>query len=491
MLCMLYTHQIEHETDAKLFPGDTYYKNKDGSITLVDSPTRSKPSIPCVLQLNKTYGKFNGRLLYKCTVANLHAFLVPYDIKNVGFSKLFVSLYAIIKFVSWDDKHPLGTLLNVIGPVDVLPNFYEYQLHCRGLTASLKHFQKEATKRIATIQYRPMEHRTDVFSIDPDNCADFDDAFSIKKLDNDIVKISVYISNVALTIDALQLWTLFTDRVSTIYLPDNKRPMMPTCLSDGLCSLKANDKRAAFYMDVTIANSTIVDVQFGNCIVTLYKNYRYEEPKLLADKNYQLLFDVIKPMFPKINDSHDVVSELMILMNCQCAQRIKRGIFRSTSKIELPEHVKHLYSEHSAQYTTTLARHESMELDAYLHITSPIRRLVDLLNMLQFQKELGLTDFSNDANIFYDRWTQKLGYINQQMKAIRRTQTECELLANFDDIADKEYDAFIIEPGRAFVPELHFTSKVITDNETQVKVKLYLFSDEEQYTRKIRLQIIQ
>jgi hypothetical protein len=195
-------------------------------------------------------------------------------------------------------------------------------------------------------------------------------------------------------------------------------------------------------------------------------------------------------LFPKINDSHDVVSELMILMNCQCAQRIKRGIFRSTTKVELPEHVKHLYSEFSAQYTTNLARHESMDLDAYLHITSPIRRLVDLLNMVQFQRELGLTEFSEDANNFYNKWTQKLDYINQQMKAVRRTQTECELLANFDEIAIKVYDAFVIEPGRVFIPELHFTSKVIIPVGSQVKVKLYLFNDEEQYTRKIRLQIM-
>ena len=34
------------------------------------------------------------------------------------------------------------------------------------------------------------------------------------------------------------LWRSFTKRVSTIYLPDKKRPMLPTILSDCLCSLQ-------------------------------------------------------------------------------------------------------------------------------------------------------------------------------------------------------------------------------------------------------------
>ena len=65
----------------------------------------------------------------------LPAFLVPYEIKNVGFSKVFVNLYATFSFVDWNDKHPHGILTNVIGSVDVLDNFYEYQLHCKSLNA--------------------------------------------------------------------------------------------------------------------------------------------------------------------------------------------------------------------------------------------------------------------------------------------------------------------------------------------------------------------
>ena len=45
-----------------------------------------------------------------------------------------------------EDKHPIGTLCNTIGSVDVLHHFYEYQLYCKSLYASIQNFKK-ATRR--------------------------------------------------------------------------------------------------------------------------------------------------------------------------------------------------------------------------------------------------------------------------------------------------------------------------------------------------------
>ena len=51
-----------------------------------------------------------------------------------------------------------------------------------------------------------------------------------------------------------------------------------------------------------------------------------------------------------------------------------------------------IWNSSSGQYIngeeldSKLIRHEMLELDAYIHITSPIRRLVDLLNIIKFQK---------------------------------------------------------------------------------------------------------
>ena len=66
-------------------------------------------------------------------------------------------------------------------------------------------------------------------------------------------------------------------------------------------------------------------------------------------------------------------------------------------------------------------------LNAYTHITSPIRRLVDLLNMIQLQHNMGLVK-SESAMTFLFNWTCQLEKINKSMKDIRRVQTDCQLL---------------------------------------------------------------
>ena len=89
-------------------------------------------------------------------------------------------------------------------------------------------------------------------------------------------------------------------------------------------------------------------------------------------------------------------------MNYECSKYLlneKTGIFRQVIQNEIehipkhfPENVKMFFSSfHNsrAQYTIhSDATYQSLmhkNIDSYLHITSPIRRLVDLLNMLQIK----------------------------------------------------------------------------------------------------------
>jgi exoribonuclease R len=200
----------------------------------------------------------------------------------MGFSKLFVNVYVTIRFSDWETKHPMGRIQQIIGPVNVLENFYEYQLYCKSLNASIQKFHKDTIQFLRQKtedndnlvdmihkEYSFLELRTDttewnIFSIDPENSVDFDDAFSIKYIDtNDTNKkkkvlLSIYISNVTIWLDYLNLWKSFSRRISTIYLPDKKRPMLPTILSDCLCSLQENKKRIAFVLDILIEDDVVL-----------------------------------------------------------------------------------------------------------------------------------------------------------------------------------------------------------------------------------------
>lgn len=545
---------VEH----KLLTNDVFTYNNDrgqNKLEIVHSSGRLMESIPAVLVLqnNKTYGRKGGKLLYKCVPDDMRlpVFLVPYEIKHVGFSKVFPNMYVTIRFNEWTDKHPHATLSQNIGQVDVLDNYYEYQLYCKSLNASIQKFTRDTSKALQKnshdyfienickshpeIQDRTDQKEWRIFTIDPPKSCDFDDAFSIRSLENGNKLVSVYISNVTVWIDVLKLWDSFSRRISTIYLPDRKRPMLPTILSDCLCSLQSNHTRIAFVMDIIVdpVQEEILDISYSNCLIRVFKNFVYEEPDLLKNHEYNHLMESMKPLTKKyryisnVRNSHELVCYMMILMNYHCAKDMMKhgnGIFRSTligkpgSSVpeNLPEDVEKfikIWNSSSGKYIDLRdaeqfgeVRHELLELDSYIHITSPIRRLVDLLNIIRFQQNNNMLSLSTNACEFYEKWTKDLDYINMTMRAIRKVQCTCSLLemcTNNPEIIEKEYDGFAFDKLArndflfqfiVYLPELKLVSRITMrdnlENFERRKFKLYVFNDEDNFKKKIRLQVV-
>ena len=52
----------------------------------------------------------------------------------------------MFKYKEWTGKHPVATLVNNLGDVTELDNFYEYQLYCKSLYASIQNITKKAMK---------------------------------------------------------------------------------------------------------------------------------------------------------------------------------------------------------------------------------------------------------------------------------------------------------------------------------------------------------
>ena len=405
----------------KLFSSDIFEINKD-KIYILHSSVRCMPSIPGILVLkgNKTYGKIKEKFLYKCIPDDRRfpEFVVPYNVK-LGFSKNTDNKYIVFKYNNWNGKHPQGTIVSVLGDVDVLCNFYEYQLYCKSLYASIQEFNKVVSNKLkkktapefisSMISKYNLKDRSDepVYSIDSKETTDYDDAFSIIDLGNNSYKISIYISNVPLWMEELDLWNSFSERISTIYLPDRKRPMMPLALSNCVCSLCEQETRLAFGIDITVKDNEIIGYCLDNSYIKVYKNHVYESKELKQDVNYKLMFKVVTELskdykyLKKINDSHDMVAYLMILMNYYTSRdmvKYNNGIYRSVSfnkdyKMDdtLPDNVNNflkIWNSSCGQYDLYDERkcHEMLDLESYIHCTSPIRRLVDLLNMAKLQK---------------------------------------------------------------------------------------------------------
>ena len=564
----------------KLFSMDVFTPSNDNtSIKMERSPVRSNPYISGVLILknNRTYGRHpkNGKLMYKCIPDDkrIPVFLVPYEIKELGFNKVLTNLYVTFKFVSWTDKHPQGSLVGTIGPVDVLSNYFEYQLYCKSLNASIQKFNRDSQQKIKVQTAGHSEENiienivthlsengnalTDrtgeyIFSIDPDESTDFDDAMSCQLFqehadDNmfgknveelyvgkPVYRVSIYISNVTLLLDNLGIWKSFSDRVSTIYLPDRKRPMLPTILSDGLCSLVQNKSRLAFVMDMYIVDGFVLDIQYMNAKICVAKNYRYEEKSLCKCIHYNLALDLTRqiqkhhPFIPSIDDSHDLVTYLMVFMNYNTAKTTishRNCIFRNVVaeipiETDVPDTVDHdalvffkTWNSTSAQYIDLARipkdvklRHDLLKMDAYMHITSPIRRLVDLLNMIQIQENMGINDLSIHAKEFYEEWTNKIDYINTTMRSIRKVQNECSLIANIfnnPELVNDEYKGYVFDKTyrggiwqyNVYIPKLKWMSKMTScnnmDNYVSSQFRLHIFQDEDNCKRKVRISLLE
>lgn len=542
-----------HPVTSKMLTNDTFIV-ENGKAAIIHSAIRNQIPAVLILKDQKTYGRVKmasgkpGKLLYKCIPDDMRlpTFLVPYEIKNMGFSKVFQNHYVTINYVEWLDKHPHGQISQLIGPVDLLDNFYEYQLYCKSLNASIQKFNKDTSKAlmqcphdafIETIcaKYPSIEDRTawHVFTIDPPKSLDFDDAFSIRNLEKPGTKLlSIYIANVTIWLDVLKLWDSFSRRIATIYLPDRKRPMLPTILSDSLCSLQSGSTRLAFVMDIILnEENEIQSINYVNCKIRVIKNYCYEEPALCRDKMYISLLNTAKDLSRRykyitgVSNSHDLVAYLMIFMNCHAAKDLlihNSGIFRSVITRKdilipenLPEEVSNfikIWNSSSGQYIDlscikagqTLT-HDLAHMDAYVHITSPIRRIVDLLNIIKFQQNTNLIALSESATNFYNRWLSELDYINTTMRSIRKVQNDCSLLCyclETPGVMEKEYsgytfDKIVRNDGLfqyiVYLPELKLTSRMVVreniDNFTENKFKLFVFNNEEKFKKKIRVQL--
>ena len=538
----------------KLLNDDVITVDDEKNVSIIHSTIRNTEHIPgvIVLEKNKTYGRAkNGKLLYKCIPDDrrLPVFLIPYDMKNIGFSKVYINKYITFQYTEWTSKHPYGKVSQVIGTVDILDNYYEYQLYCKSLHASIQRFTKDTNKAIKSCsthdefidnickQYDNIEDRTDknhwkVFSIDPIGSVDFDDAFSIKNMPDDTQLISIYISNVTIWLDVLNLWDSFSQRISTIYLPDKKRPMLPSILSDCLCSLMENRNRIALAMDIEIKDGTILNMKYSNVKINVFKNYRYDETALLMDVDYHTLLETSCELskkykyMNKIRDSHDLVAYLMILMNYHSGKTMlehNNGILRSSiinKQIEmptsLPDEVSNfikIWNSTTGQYLDAtklekgdLYSHDLLNVDAYIHITSPIRRIVDLLNIIKIQENLQLVQLSENSAKFYNKWIDQLEYINTTMRYIRRVQNDCSLLHNFvtnPDLLDRTYKGYVFDKIERsdglfhyviYFPELRMTSKITVRKEMNnydcKEFHLFIFQDEDSLKRKIRVQII-
>ena len=151
-------------------------------------------------------------------------------------------------------------------------------------------------------------------------------------------------------------------------------------------------------------------------------------------------------------------------------------------------------------------KHDVLQVDAYMHMTSPIRRLVDLLNIIQFQKNFNMLEQSDACMSFHGSWLERLEYINTTMRAIRKVQSDCTLLSqcttdralleqtHIGYVYDKIYRNDGMYQYIVYLPHFRLNTRVALrediDNYTPVSFRLFMFLEKANFKHKVRLQYI-
>lgn len=277
---------------------------------------------------------------------------------------------AIARILDWPEqaRNPFAEIIDVLG--DAGNNNTEMHAILAEFDLPYKYPEKvdQAANKIPMeipseeIKLRRDFRKVPTFTIDPADAKDFDDALSIRKLDNGLWEVGVHIADVTYYVQPNSLLEEEAyNRATSVYLVDRVVPMLPERLSNGVCSLRPNEEKlcfsAVFQLD---DDSNIRHEWFGRTVIYSDRRFAYEEAqqvietgegdlkdeiltldrlaKKLREKRFAngaITFDRVevkfevdtdgKPLrvfFKESKDSNKLIEEFMLLANLRVAEFI-------------------------------------------------------------------------------------------------------------------------------------------------------------------------
>lgn len=201
----------------------------------------------------------------------------------------------VAKITDWPPraKNPFGEVVEVLGN----PGEHETEIHAilaeYGLPYTFpEEMNREAELIPAEITETDYSERRDfrgitTFTIDPDDAKDFDDALSLKKLENGNWEVGVHIADVTHYIKPKSpLDEEALNRATSVYLVDRVVPMLPERLSNFICSLRPEEEKlcfsAVFELD---ENAELKGEWFGKTVIYSNRRFTYREAQDIIDGN--------------------------------------------------------------------------------------------------------------------------------------------------------------------------------------------------------------
>ncbi len=229
------------------------------------------------------------------------AFLIP-DNKNMPFD-IFIPASAlkggkqgqkaVARITEWkrNSKNPVGEIVTVLGE----PGLHSTEMHAILAEYELPYaFTEEVEKDAASINgmitEKDIRERKDfrdvpTFTIDPEDAKDFDDALSLRKLENGNWEAGIHIADVTYYVKPGSLTEEEArQRATSVYLVDRVVPMLPERLSNDICSLRPGEDKLCFSAVFELNEKAEVQNEwFGRTVINSDRRFSYGEAQLVID----------------------------------------------------------------------------------------------------------------------------------------------------------------------------------------------------------------
>lgn len=198
----------------------------------------------------------------------------------------------VIEVTKWENsKSPQAKIVKILGDTgdnDTEMNsiMYEYNLPVDFPQEVL--IESELVPEVIT--EKEILNRRDMrgvatITIDPHDAKDFDDALSVKIINDNNFEIGVHIADVSYYVKPdTELDEEAYKRATSVYLVDRVVPMLPERLSNGICSLKPKEDRLAFSVVFKMNKlGEVLDTWFGRTVIHSDKRFAYEEAQEIIE----------------------------------------------------------------------------------------------------------------------------------------------------------------------------------------------------------------
>ncbi|MBP5558458.1 MAG: ribonuclease R [Bacteroidales bacterium] len=189
------------------------------------------------------------------------------------------------------DLGPRGHIVDVLG----MPGENETEMHAILAEFNLPYrfsseVEKAADKISEEITPADLKGRKDfrdvlTFTIDPSDAKDFDDALSLRKLQNGNYEVGVHIADVSYYVKpGTAVDAEARERGTSVYLVDRTVPMLPEKLCNKLCSLRQDEDKLTFSAVFEIGPKGAVKSRWiGRTVIRSNSRMDYEQAQAVID----------------------------------------------------------------------------------------------------------------------------------------------------------------------------------------------------------------